>query len=80
VQIKPSHPAPLRDFVIRLDSVTPMHTGGVYRVSALNVRGLLGAPRSSERIVTVARADTGKTFPARPPQNTQPPRPPSGRP
>lgn len=66
-QLKPSRPAPPRDLVIRLDSLTPLRRGATYRVTALNARGLLGRTRVSDRIITVppgARADS--TAPARP--------------
>lgn len=71
--IKPSRPAPLRDFVISLDSLTPLRVGGTYRVIGPTTRGLLsgGAARFSERTITVP-ADTSRTPTTRPPV-TRPP-------
>ena len=83
---KPSRPAPPREIVITLDSLTPMHPGRAYRLTAIDVRGLLGLPRSSERTFSTprARVDTART-PARTPDSTRarpgaPPRPPAGPP
>jgi len=53
---RPSRPAPPRDVTLVLDSLTPMRRGTAYRVTALAPRGLLGASRSSERVVTFERA------------------------
>ena len=59
VEVKPSRPAPVRDVVIRLDSLTPLQTGATYRITASNVRGLLGPPRTSDRTLTMpVRRDT----------------------
>jgi hypothetical protein len=58
VEVRPSRPAPVRDVVIRLDSLTPLQPGATYRVTALNVRGLLGPVRTSERLLNVVRQDT----------------------
>lgn len=55
---KPSRPAPPREVTLRLDSLTPMHPGRSYRLSAIDARGLLGRPHTSERVFTVARART----------------------
>lgn len=66
---KPSRPAPARDVVLRLDSLTPVRPLGSYRVTALNVRGLLGQTRTSDRVITLpaARRDT-----TRPPRSAAP--------
>ena len=52
---KPSRPAPPRDLTVRLDSLTPMQPGSNYRVVAMNVKGLLGQRRTSERVISVPR-------------------------
>jgi hypothetical protein len=50
-----------------------MQPGMTYRVIAIDVRGLLGRPRTSERVITLsplrARADSARVPPtgARPP-------------
>jgi hypothetical protein len=62
---RPSMPTPIRDVILTLDSLTPMRAGGSYRVSASGMRGLLGAHRPSERVVTFERA-RGDTAAARP--------------
>ena len=54
---RPSRPAPPRDIVVTMRPETPLKPGS-YRVSALNIRGLAGKPRSSDRILTVARPDS----------------------
>lgn len=59
IEVKPSRPAPVRDVVIRLDSLTPLQAGATYRVTAFNVRGLLGPARTSDRTLTMpVRRDT----------------------
>jgi hypothetical protein len=75
---KPSRPAPPKELTIRLDSLTPMHPGTAYRVTALNMRGLLGRARTTERVITVPRprVDTTKA----PPPPTPPPTSPVRRP
>ena len=77
---KPSRRAPPKELTIRLDPLTPMHPGNTYRVTALNIRGLLGRPRpSSDRLITVprARVDTTKADSTRgPPARPPAPRPP----
>ena len=82
---KPTRRAPPKELTIRLDSLTPMHSGTTYRVTALHMRGLLGRARpSSDRVITVPRVriDTTKAappggLPARPPTRppTRPPKP-----
>jgi len=57
---RPSLPAPTRDVVILMDPQSPLRTGEEYRVTAMNVRGILGAERTSERVITVPRLDTTK--------------------
>jgi len=83
---KPSRPAPPKEITLTLDSLTPMHPGQSYRLTAVDVRGLLGPPRTSDRGFTMprARVDTarvrGDTSRARPgvprPPASQPPRKP----
>jgi hypothetical protein len=65
---KPSQPAPPREVVLQLDTLTPMRSGGTYRVTAINARGLLGQVRSSDRVITlpVPKPDSGRA-PARTP-------------
>ena len=85
---KPSRPAPPREVVVRLDSLTPMHSGAAYRVTITNVRGITGRVRTSERVVTIprprpdtARAAPGtRTVPTPVPPTTTPPRPPAASP
>jgi hypothetical protein len=81
MQLKPSKPTPARDVVIRLDSLTPMRTGRTYRVTAVNMRGLLGHVRTSDREITitppapVARSDSTaakRPTPAQPPPIRRP--------
>lgn len=55
-QIRPSRPAPARDIVIRLDTINPLRRGASYRVVALNAMGLLGATRTSDRVLTMPAA------------------------
>lgn len=64
---KPSIPAPPRDVIVQLDSLTPMRDRVSYRVSATGVRGLLGASRASERVITFERARPDSTGAGRPP-------------
>jgi hypothetical protein len=73
--LRPSRPAPPRDIVILLDTINPLRRGASYRVVAVNVSGLLGGARTSDRVFTVpaavprdtaaaARRDTTATAPA----------------
>jgi hypothetical protein len=75
---KPSRPAPPKEVAIHLDPLTPLHPGSTYRVTALNMRGLLGRARTTERLFTVPRprVDTTKALTPAPP----PPPPPVRRP
>ena len=75
IQPRPSRPPPLRDVVLRLDSLTPLRPATAYRITALNVRGLLGASRTSERVlsVPVPRRDTTPPSPAARPPAARPP-------
>ena len=57
---RPSLPAPTRDVVILMDPQSPLRHGEEYRVTAISVRGILGAERSSDRVITVPRPDTTK--------------------
>ncbi len=63
---KPSMPAPPRDVIVQLDSLTPMRDRVSYRVSATGVRGLLGASRASDRVITFERARPDSTGARRP--------------
>ena len=58
---RPSRPPPPREVVLRLDRATPLRAGKSYRITAVNMKGLLGAPRSSERVITVPRARPDST-------------------
>ena len=58
----------LSHFVIQVDSTAPLKPGVAYRVMAVDIRGMLGPPRSTERSATLARADTTRA-PARPPKS-----------
>ena len=75
-ELKPSRPAPAREIVIRLDTIRPMRRGASYRVVAINATGLLGASRTSDRVLAVplvaappdtagaaARRDTTRSVP-----------------
>lgn len=55
IQARPSKPPPPREIVVQLDSSTPMQSGATYRVTAVNMRGLLGRIRTSDRVITVPR-------------------------
>lgn len=74
---RPSLPAPAQSIVLLVDPTAPLRIGVSYRVTALDARGLLGAPRTSERVVTVARPDSTRAAPRpapsatiRPPERT----------
>jgi hypothetical protein len=69
----PSRPPPLRDVVLRLDSLTPLRPATAYRITALNVRGLLGPSRTSERVLSVPVARRDTTPPAARPPTARPP-------
>jgi len=56
---KPSLPAPTRDVVIQMDPQSPLRPGD-YRVTAVNARGVMGAVRTSDRVITIPRPDTTK--------------------
>lgn len=68
-QLRPSRPAPPKDLVIRLDPAAPLRSGAMYRVTAFNLRGLLGQTRTSDRVITVspARRETPPAPTVRPP-------------
>jgi hypothetical protein len=53
IEPKPSKPAPPREIVLKLDPRTPMRRGAPYRITAVNVRGLLGQTRTSDRVITI---------------------------
>jgi len=57
-QARPGRRAPGVEFVIGIDSAAPLKAGAAYRVTAVNARGLLGATRTSDRVVTVAPSDS----------------------
>jgi hypothetical protein len=57
---KPSIPAPTRDVVILMDPQSPLRPGETYRVTAVNALGVMGAARTSDRVITLSRADTAK--------------------
>lgn len=65
---KPSRPAPVRDVAIRLDSTSRLQPGATYRITAIDVRGLLGAIRTSDRVITVPKARPDSTAPPLPPR------------
>lgn len=75
---KPSRPPPPKEVTLSLDSLTPVHPGRTYRLTAIGVRGLLGGDHATDRIFTVPRADTTRqrrdTSVVRP----QPAKPPRG--
>ncbi|MEX2153338.1 MAG: Ig-like domain-containing protein [Gemmatimonadaceae bacterium] len=60
---RPSKPPPSKDVVIGLDPLTPLRPGATYRVTAINARGLLGPPRTSDRVVAVPVARRDSTPP-----------------
>jgi hypothetical protein len=60
---RPSKPPPIKDVVIGLDPLTPLRPGATYRVTAINARGLLGPPRTSDRVVVVPVARRDSTPP-----------------
>jgi hypothetical protein len=75
---KPSRPPPRRDYIVRVDPLTPLQPGTSYRVTALDIRGLMGHTRSSDRVLQVPmpRRDTTQSRapvrpPARPPLRSQ---------
>jgi hypothetical protein len=61
--LKPSRPAPTKDVVIRLDSLTPMHVGRTYVLTAVSARGLLRQTHTSDRTfnVVLPKRDTTVT-------------------
>ena len=77
--LKPSRPAPPRDIVIRLDTINPLRRDASYRVVAVNATGLLGASRTSDRVLTVPAAVRRDTT-AAPAQRDTTPVPPARRP
>jgi len=60
---RPSKPPPIKDVVIGLDPLTPTQPGATYRVTAINARGLLGPPRTSDRVIVVPAARRDSTPP-----------------
>jgi hypothetical protein len=63
---RPSVPPPGRDLVVTLAPASPFKYGENYRVTAVNVRGMLGAARATDRVLTVARPDTTRAPVRRP--------------
>jgi hypothetical protein len=53
---KMSRPSPVHEVVLELGA--PLQPGAYYRVRAINVRGLLGATRTSDRVFSTPKADT----------------------
>jgi hypothetical protein len=74
---KASRPAPIKDFVIVLDSSTPVRPLATYRVTVANIRGLLGSARASDRVITLPPVRRDTTPPPRrdsiPPAGVRPP-------
>lgn len=58
---RPTRPAPVTALALELDVSSPMRPGQSYRVVAVNMRGLLGAIRTSDRVVTMERAGADST-------------------
>lgn len=50
---RPSQPAPTLRVILVLDAASALRAGALYRVVAVNLRGLRGAVRTSEREITV---------------------------
>lgn len=51
---KMSRPSPVHEVVVQLG--TPLQPGAYYRIRAIDVRGLLGATRSSDRVFSTPKA------------------------
>jgi hypothetical protein len=66
---KPSRPSPVKEVVIQLGA--PIHAGTYYRLQAIDMRGLLGRVRSSDRVFSVPKpaaadsAGAGRAAPGR---------------
>ena len=60
---RPSVPAPSPNATIQLDPATALRPGASYRVVATNIRGLLGAIRTSDRVVTYEPPPPAPTAP-----------------
>ncbi len=56
---KMSRPSPVHEVVVQLG--TPLAPGAYYRVRAVDVRGLLGATRSSDRVFSTPKAPEDST-------------------
>jgi hypothetical protein len=78
--LRPSRPAPPRDVVIRLDTINPLRRGASYRVVAVNASGLLGATRTSDRVLTVPAAPVRRDTTAAPARRDTTPTPPPRQP
>ena len=71
---RPSTPPPASAVTLHVAAGSALRAGASYRVVAVNARGLLGAVRTSDRVITVdARPDSARTAPA-PSLNSRPPR------
>ena len=71
---RPSTPPPASAVTLQVAAGSALRPGASYRVVALNARGLLGAVRTSDRVITVdARPDSARTAPV-PSLNSRPPR------
>ena len=64
---RPSQRPPARDVILRLDPSAPLRPGAAYRITAVNARGLLGAVRTSDRVITVPATRPDTAAPVRPP-------------
>lgn len=63
---RPSAPAPTTIVTLTMDPASLLRTGASYRIVAVNARGLLGAVRTSERVITVelrAPPDSARAVP-----------------
>ena len=75
--LKPSRPAPMKDVVIRLDSLTPMRAGNTYVLTAVNARGLLRQTRTSDRTFNVVLPKRDTTVTPTPARRVPAARPPT---
>jgi hypothetical protein len=75
---KPSIPPPSKGILVRLSPSTPLRPGDTYRITARNVRNLLGNTREVSRTFTMPRAATPPDSARRPPADSVVRRPPLG--
>jgi hypothetical protein len=59
----PSRPSPVHDVVVQLGA--PLHPGTYYRVQAIDVRGLLGKSRTSDRVFSMPKPTVSDSARAR---------------